>query len=94
MLTMLQPDVARLVGLSEDIRKDRAKRINEIRWESAASPRPAIEPASPRAPLPIEGPPPRPFRDDRGWNREDERFVEREVIYRGGRPPPPVPWRY
>ncbi|KAK5083103.1 hypothetical protein LTR05_006985 [Lithohypha guttulata] len=90
---MTYPDVARLVGLSEDIRRDRAKRINEIRWENAASPRPVVEPTSPRAPLAIEGPPSRGFRDDRGWNREDERYVEREVVYRGGRPPPPVGWR-
>lgn len=84
-------DVARLVGLSEDIKRDRHKRINEIRWENEFAPRPAIAPASPRAPLAIEGPRERP--DSRGWHRDDERFVEREVVYRGGRPPPPVGWR-
>ena len=84
--------MARLVGLSEDIRRDRHKRINEIRWENSVAPRPAIEPASPRAPLAIEGPPPRERpRDD--WTHEDERYVEREIVYRGGRPPPPVGWR-
>ncbi|KAK5950039.1 hypothetical protein OHC33_009000 [Knufia fluminis] len=89
---MQYADVARLVGLSEDIKRDRHKRINEIRWENSAAPRPAIEPSSPRAPLAIEGPPARErSRDD--WNREDERYVEREVVYRGGRPPPPVGWR-
>ena len=83
--------MARLVGLSEDIKRDRAKRIKEIRWENEARPRPAVEPSAPRAPLAIEAPPPR--RDDRGWNHEDERYIEREVVYRGGRPPPPPGWR-
>lgn len=81
--------MARLVGLSEDIRKQRLKRINEIRWENAARPVPAIEPAPPR--LAIEPAPPR--RDPGRWDREDERYIEREVIYRGGRPPPPPGWR-
>lgn len=89
-------DVARLVGLSEDIKRERHKRINEIRWENefAPSPRAAIAPSSPRAPLAIEGPPSRERPDSRGWNRDEERFVEREVVYRGGRPPPPPAWRY
>lgn len=87
----MQADVARLVGLSEDIRRDRHKRLNEIRWENAASPRPSIAPTPPRAPMAIEGPPPR--RDRGWWDRDEERYVEREVVYRGGRPPPPPGWR-
>lgn len=89
MLTREQTDVARLVGLSEDIRKERLRRINEIRWENAARPHPPVEPAPPR--LAIEAP---PSRRDRGkWDREEERYIERDVIYRGGRPPPPPGWR-
>lgn len=79
-----QEDVARLVGLSEDIRKDRRKRAREIGWENRVAPPPAIEPARPRPA--IEGPPQR-------WDREDERYIEREIVYRGGRPPPPPGWR-
>ena len=80
--------MARLVGLSEDIKRDRLKRINEIRWENKFAPAPSLP--APRAPLAIE-PPRRP--DSRGWARDEERYVERDVVYRGGRPPPPVEWR-
>lgn len=80
-----QEDVARLVGLSEDIRKDRRKRAREIGWENRVAPPPAIEPARPRPA--IEGPP------GQRWDREDERYIEREIVYRGGRPPPPPGWR-
>lgn len=82
--------MARLVGLSEDIRRDRAKRINEIRWENMARPRPLVEPPPPR--LAIEGPPPRRVARD-VWEKDEERYIEREIIYRGGRPPPPPGWR-
>ncbi|ETN40531.1 uncharacterized protein HMPREF1541_04808 [Cyphellophora europaea CBS 101466] len=78
-------DVARLVGLSEDIRKDRRKRAREMGWESRVAPPPALEPARPR---PAIEAPPRPH-----WDHEDERYIEREVVYRGGRPPPPPGWR-
>ena len=84
-LTTQQNDMARLVGLSEDIRKERQKRIKEIGWENRVLPA-AIEEPLPR-PLAIE-PPPRP-----GWDREEERYIEREVVYKGGRPPPPPGWR-
>ncbi len=89
---MEQEDVARIVGLSEDIRKDRKKRVKEMEWENRVEPPPGPR----RTPLPIEGPPgyrhsPVP---DRGWDKEDERYFEREIVYRGGRPPagyPPPP---
>ncbi|OQV03937.1 hypothetical protein CLAIMM_08907 [Cladophialophora immunda] len=80
-------DIARLVGLSDDIRKERRKRIKEIEWENRVLP--PVEEPLPR-PLAIEPPPPR-HRPD--WDREEERFIEREVVYRGGRPPPPPGWR-
>ncbi|KIV85119.1 hypothetical protein PV11_00854 [Exophiala sideris] len=82
-------DVARLVGLSEDIRKDRKKRIKEMDWESRVEPPPTI--ADVPRPLMIEPPPPPRSRQE--WDREDERYIEREIVYRGGRPPPPVNWR-
>ena len=97
--------MARLVGLSEDIRKERRKRIKEIEWENRVLPPPIEEPI--RAPLAIEAPPglrPRPewdreeerpppgLRPRQDWDREEERYIEREVVYRGGRPPPPPGW--
>ncbi|OCT54920.1 hypothetical protein CLCR_02788 [Cladophialophora carrionii] len=82
-------DIARLVGLSDDIRKERRKRIKEIEWENRVLPPPIEEPA-PR-PLAIEPPPPPRPRQE--WDREEERYIEREVLYRGGRPPPPPGWR-
>lgn len=57
-------------------------------WENRVLPPPAVE--EPRRPLAIEAPPPRPRQE---WDREEERYIEREVIYRGGRPPPPPGWR-
>jgi hypothetical protein len=84
-----QEDIARLVGLSDDIRKERRKRIKEIEWENRVLPPPIEEPA-PR-PLAIEPPP--PHRPRQEWDREEERYIEREVLYRGGRPPPPPGWR-
>lgn len=79
--------MSRLVGLSEDIRKERRRRMKEMEWESRVLP-PEDEP---RPRLAIEPRP--PPRRDSPWEREDERYIEREVIYRGGRPPPPVGWR-
>ncbi|RVX69140.1 hypothetical protein B0A52_06854 [Exophiala mesophila] len=79
-------DMVRLVGLSEDIRKERRKRAKEIEWENRALPPPRPE----SRPLAIEPPPPRPRQE---WDREEERYIEREVVYRGGRPPPPPGWR-
>lgn len=79
--------MARLVGLSEDIRKDRRKRVKEIEWESR------IEPEAPPRRLAIEAPMTRGSPRSRDWEREDDRYFEREIIYRGGRPPPPPGWR-
>ncbi|KAK5064599.1 hypothetical protein LTR84_000433 [Exophiala bonariae] len=79
-------DIARLVGLSEDIRKERKKRIKEMEWENRVLPPP------PEQRLTIEPPPPRHGTKD--WAREEERYIEREVVYRGGRPPPPPAWRH
>lgn len=88
LLTLAQEDVARLVGLSEDIRKDRRRRAREIGWEKRVLPPPVVEEV-PRPPLLIE---PAPLRPRQEWDKE-ERFIEREVVFRGGRPPPPVVWR-
>ncbi|ERF70055.1 hypothetical protein EPUS_00242 [Endocarpon pusillum Z07020] len=74
-------DVARLVGLSEDIRHARRKRMKEIDWERRALP----PPEAPRRPLAIEDAPSRPAPGP--WDREDERVVEREW-YRPRAPPP------
>lgn len=85
MLILSQEDVARLVGLSDDIKKARLRRVKEMEWESrAAPPIPVIE--EPPRRLAIEAPP-LPRRDP--WYSEEDRYVEREVVYRGGRPPPP-----
>ncbi|EHY56938.1 hypothetical protein HRR83_001985 [Exophiala dermatitidis] len=83
-------DVARLVGLSEDIRKERRKRVKEIEWENRVLPPPPVVEEVPR-PLAIEPPP--PPRPRQPWDREEERYIEREIVYKGGRPPPPVGWR-
>lgn len=64
-------DIARLVGLSEDIRHARRKRMKEIDWERRLPP---PEPA--RRPLAIEDIPSRPAPGP--WDREEERLVERE----------------
>lgn len=81
--------MARLVGLSDDIKGDRHKRVREMGWENRTLP----EPRSERRML--EGP--RDRRDDRHdhppWTSDDERYIEREIVYRGGRPPPPPGWR-
>ncbi|RMZ91040.1 hypothetical protein DV736_g1732, partial [Chaetothyriales sp. CBS 134916] len=82
-------DMARLVGLSEDIKNARQKRIKEIGWENRVLPERAADPAPPR--LLIE--PGRDRRDHRPWASDDERYIEREIVYRGGRPPPPPTWR-
>jgi hypothetical protein len=79
--------VAHLVGLSEDIRKERRARLQEIEWENRLGP-PEEEP-TPRLAIEPAPPPRRPS----PWEREDERYIEREIIYRGGRPPPPPGWR-
>ncbi|EXJ79690.1 hypothetical protein A1O3_07971 [Capronia epimyces CBS 606.96] len=80
-------DIARLVGLSEDIRKERRKRAKELEWENRVLPPPVVEEVT--RPLLIEPPP----RSRQPWDREEERYIEREIVYKGGRPPPPVAWR-
>ncbi|EXJ80517.1 hypothetical protein A1O1_08663 [Capronia coronata CBS 617.96] len=82
-------DIARLVGLSEDIRRERRKRVKELEWENRVLPPPVVE-EIPR-PLAIEPPP--PPRSRQPWDREEERYIEREIVYKGDRPPPPVAWR-
>ncbi|RMZ78452.1 hypothetical protein DV737_g3860, partial [Chaetothyriales sp. CBS 132003] len=82
-------DMARLVGLSDDIKNARQKRIKEIGWENRVLPEPATE----RAPLRLLPEPGRDRRDHPPWTSDDERYIEREIIYRGGRPPPPPGWR-
>ncbi|KKY22674.1 hypothetical protein UCRPC4_g03176 [Phaeomoniella chlamydospora] len=72
-------DVARLVGLSEDIRHDRRRRIKEIDWERRALPPPMEER---RETLLIEDVPRRA--EPRPWDREDELYREREIVVRGG----------
>ena len=72
-----QEDIARLQDLSEDIKKDRIKGLPEMKRDDD------IEP---------------PTEDRRDcdqkkvhdqYGREvDKEYVEREVIYKGGRPPP------
>lgn len=83
-------DVARLVGLSEDIREMRRRRAKNMEYENRfMAPIPLIDAGylePERRPLAIE-PPPRRELDP--WTREDEIYREREVVYRGGRPPPP-----
>jgi len=82
---MVQEDVARLVGRSDDIRTARRRRIKEIEWENRlAAPVPVVEAVPPR--LAIEPPPLHPD-PRRPWYREEDRYVEREISYRGGRPP-------
>jgi hypothetical protein len=84
-LTPSQEDVARLVGLSDDIKKARLRRVKELEWENRVmAPVPVIE-ERPRSRLALEAPPPR----REPWYNEEDRYVEREVVYRGPRPPPP-----
>lgn len=68
----VQEDVLRLVELTEDIKRDRRERIREIQAE-----REFVE--RPRRPLAL--PPAAP-----PW--DEERVVEREIIYDRGAPPP------
>jgi hypothetical protein len=68
--------VARLIGLSDDIKKARLRRVKELEWGNRVlAPVPVVE----------EVPPPR----REPWYNEEDRYVEREVVYRGDRPPPP-----
>jgi hypothetical protein len=77
--------VARLVGLSDDIKKARLRRVKELEWENRVlAPVPVVE-ESPRSRLTLEAPPLR----REPWYNEEDRYVEQEVVYRGGRPPPP-----
>jgi hypothetical protein len=77
--------VARLVGLSDDIKKARLRRVKELEWENRVlAPVPVLE-ERPRSRLALEAAPPR----REPWYSEEDRYVEREVVYRGPRPPPP-----
>ncbi|KAL9620071.1 MAG: hypothetical protein Q9160_005361 [Pyrenula sp. 1 TL-2023] len=87
-------DIARLVGLSEDIRHARRRRIKEMGWERRShvpssdkrSSSGAMLIEEEKRPLMIEGPP----RSEKGgdkWDRESEIYREREVTM--GRGPPP-----
>jgi hypothetical protein len=77
--------VARLVGLSDDIKKARLRRVKESGWEDRVlTPVPVVK-ERPRSPPAFEAPPPR----REPWYNEEDRYVEREVVYRGPRPPPP-----
>ena len=67
-----QEDVLRLVELTEDIKRDRRERIREIQAEREFVERPRRPLALPPAPPP--------------W--DEERVVEREIIYDRGPPPP------
>ncbi|RMD43436.1 hypothetical protein DV735_g1687, partial [Chaetothyriales sp. CBS 134920] len=78
-------DMARLVGLSDDIKNARQKRIKEIGWENRVLPEPAIiEPAgssSSSSRLLLESGRDRDRdRRDRGdygpWTTDDERYIE------------------
>ena len=47
-----------------------------------------------RTPLPIEDRErDRRHEHDRYDKEVDDRYIEREIVYRGGRPPPPPGWR-
>lgn len=81
----MQRDVNRLVQISDDIRRDRKERIRQMEWEQRHPPRPALPPA-----------PPVPQIAHKPW--DEERIIEREVVYnrspkplRLPRPPPPPP---
>ena len=98
MLTLQQDDVARLVGLSEDIREARRRRVRNIEYENRFMPPIPVVDAGyleerERPRLAIEGPPSR--KEVEPWTREEEIYRERDVVYRSGRPPPPPPpgWR-
>lgn len=67
-----QEDVLRLVELTEDIKRDRRERIREIQAEREFVERPRRQLALQPAPPP--------------W--DEERVVEREIIYDRGHPPP------
>ncbi|KAI4233235.1 MAG: hypothetical protein LQ349_004535, partial [Xanthoria aureola] len=71
-------DVLRLVEVSEDLKRDRRERIREIEWEQRHAPPP------PKPRLALESGRPG------GW--DEERIIEREVIYEGT--PPPGSRRY
>jgi hypothetical protein len=80
-----QEDAERLVGLSNDIQKARLKRAQEMEWEDRVrAPVPVI--VEPPRRLAIEPPPPP---RSSPWYHEEDRYIEREGAYRGGRPPPP-----
>ncbi|KAI4222561.1 MAG: hypothetical protein L6R36_006060 [Xanthoria steineri] len=71
-------DVLRLVEVSEDLKRDRRERIREIEWEQRHAPPP------PKPRLALESGRPG------GW--DEERIIEREIIYEGT--PPPGSRRY
>lgn len=81
-----QDDVSALVDLSEDIRRARRRRIQEIHRERSSMPPPA-PPAPPAAmpgepPLMLDRPMSPPFR-----HREERRMKQRELVEdRRGRP--------
>lgn len=75
--------MVRLVELTEDIKRDRKDRIEQIQWErkDPRLPEPERVYDAPRALPALEGPPP-PAELRRGdW---DERIYEREVVYEDG----------
>lgn len=72
MWGVIQEDVLSLVELSEDIKRERRERIREIEWEERHPP-PAPQPR-----LAIQ-------QGGRPW--DEERIVEREIIYEGAPPP-------
>ncbi|RMZ83571.1 hypothetical protein DV738_g1122, partial [Chaetothyriales sp. CBS 135597] len=84
-------DMARLVGLSDDIKNARQKRIKEIGWENRVLPEPAPEPVAASSRLLIESGRDRREREHPPWTSDDERYIEREIVYRGGRPAPLPP---
>ena len=64
--------MARLVGLSDDIKKARLRRVKELEWENRVlAPVPVLE--RPRSRLTLEAP----------WYTEEDRYVERDVVHRG-----------
>ncbi|KAL8767816.1 MAG: hypothetical protein Q9209_005810 [Squamulea sp. 1 TL-2023] len=69
-------DVLRLVEVSEDLKRDRRERIREIEWEQrhAPPPKPRLALESGRA----DG-------GSRAW--DEERIIEREIVYEGTPPP-------
>ncbi|KAI4286850.1 MAG: hypothetical protein L6R35_003900 [Caloplaca aegaea] len=67
-------EVLRLVEVSEDLKRDRRERIREIEWEQQR------QPARPRLALTAGG-----GGGGRPW--DEERIVEREIVYEGAPPP-------